>query len=143
MAMVRSALTPRRRFHMSHVRSGRAANVVLENAAERVYVGDCYGDLPIKGWFVVRAENVVLLGELDPARQDADVKHLKRVDTDIIVKLRKVQREKEEERRKVRRSRDATALGRARERLTTVSRLRTAQVMLDFVDELMIGDDGF
>ncbi len=114
---------------------------------ERVYVGDSYGDLPIKGWFVVRAENVVVLGELDPARRDADVKHLKRVDADIIAKLRKVQRAKDEERRKVsqrgltrRRSLALIATDvPARARCVRVM----VQVMLDFVDELMVGDDGF
>jgi hypothetical protein len=74
--------------------------VVLEGAVERIYVGSSYGDVPIPGWFIVRAENVVLLGEVDEAKKDQDVKDLKRVDADIILKLRKIQREKEDERRK-------------------------------------------
>jgi len=39
------------------------ANVVLENAIERIYVKDTYGDIPL-GLFVIRGENVVLLGEI-------------------------------------------------------------------------------
>jgi hypothetical protein len=40
-----------------------AANVVLEGACERVIVGDLYCDVPL-GLYVIRGENVVLIGEL-------------------------------------------------------------------------------
>lgn len=40
-----------------------AANVVLENTVERTYVGDCFGDRHV-GLFLIRGENVVLLGEV-------------------------------------------------------------------------------
>ncbi|GMP36980.1 hypothetical protein CsSME_00008896 [Camellia sinensis var. sinensis] len=39
------------------------ANVVLEGACERVIVGDLYSDIPL-GLYVIRGENVVLIGEL-------------------------------------------------------------------------------
>lgn len=39
------------------------ANVVLENTIERIHVGKQYGDIP-RGVFIVRGENVVLLGEI-------------------------------------------------------------------------------
>lgn len=39
------------------------ANVVLEGACERVIVGDLYCDVPL-GLYVIRGENVVLIGEL-------------------------------------------------------------------------------
>lgn len=39
------------------------ANVVLEGACERVIVGDLYCDIPL-GLYVIRGENVVLIGEL-------------------------------------------------------------------------------
>ena len=42
------------------------ANLVLEAAVERVIVGNLYAEIPL-GLYVVRGENVVLLGELDPA----------------------------------------------------------------------------
>lgn len=45
------------------------ANAVLENALERVIVGDLYCDLPL-GLYVIRGENVVLIGELDPEREE-------------------------------------------------------------------------
>lgn len=40
-----------------------AANAVLEGACERVIVGDLYSDIPL-GLYVIRGENVVLIGEL-------------------------------------------------------------------------------
>ncbi|RUS18577.1 hypothetical protein BC937DRAFT_88606 [Endogone sp. FLAS-F59071] len=39
------------------------ANLVLQDTIERIYVGDCYGDIP-RGIFIIRGENVVLLGEI-------------------------------------------------------------------------------
>lgn len=45
------------------------ANAVLENAFERVIVGELYCDLP-RGLYVIRGENVVLIGEMDPDRED-------------------------------------------------------------------------
>ncbi|KAK1683414.1 hypothetical protein QYE76_044262 [Lolium multiflorum] len=40
------------------------ANVVLQGACERVIVGELYCDVPL-GLYVIRGENVVLIGELD------------------------------------------------------------------------------
>ncbi|CDH58516.1 u6 snrna-associated sm-like protein lsm1 [Lichtheimia corymbifera JMRC:FSU:9682] len=40
------------------------ANLVLQDTIERIYVGNCYGDIP-RGIFLIRGENVVLLGEID------------------------------------------------------------------------------
>lgn len=39
------------------------ANIVLQKTIERIYVGQEYGDIP-RGIFIVRGENVVLLGEI-------------------------------------------------------------------------------
>ncbi|XP_010876651.1 U6 snRNA-associated Sm-like protein LSm1 isoform X2 [Esox lucius] len=39
------------------------ANLVLQQTVERIHVGKKYGDLP-RGIFIVRGENVVLLGEI-------------------------------------------------------------------------------
>jgi len=44
-------------------------NAVLENALERIIVGDLYCDIPL-GLYVIRGENVVLIGELDPEREE-------------------------------------------------------------------------
>ena len=78
--------------------SRRAANIVLSDAYERVYVGKHYGDIPVKGWFIARAENVVLVGELDG--KEADVAALTRVDADKIQELRKEERARDAEKRK-------------------------------------------
>jgi len=43
------------------------ANLVLEKATERIIVGNLYAEVPL-GLYVVRGENVVLLGEIDEAR---------------------------------------------------------------------------
>ncbi|XP_046750121.1 U6 snRNA-associated Sm-like protein LSm1 [Diprion similis] len=40
------------------------ANLVLHRTIERIHVGKEYGDIP-RGVFIVRGENVVLLGEID------------------------------------------------------------------------------
>lgn len=39
------------------------ANLVLHQTVERIHVGKKFGDIP-RGIFVVRGENVVLLGEV-------------------------------------------------------------------------------
>ncbi|KAL9270251.1 Sm-like protein [Drosera capensis] len=55
------------------------ANAVLEGAYERVIVGDLYSDIPL-GLYVIRGENVVLIGEVDLEREDLPP-HMKRVST--------------------------------------------------------------
>ncbi|AYO44230.1 U6 snRNA-associated Sm-like protein LSm1 [Malassezia restricta CBS 7877] len=45
------------------------ANLVLQEAIERIFVGNRYGDVP-KGTFIVRGENVVLMGEIDLDKED-------------------------------------------------------------------------
>uniref|UniRef100_A0A7S0N6E1 U6 snRNA-associated Sm-like protein LSm1 n=1 Tax=Pyramimonas obovata TaxID=1411642 RepID=A0A7S0N6E1_9CHLO len=44
------------------------ANLVLEDAYERIIVGDQYGDIPL-GLYIIRGENVVLLGQIDPEKE--------------------------------------------------------------------------
>ena len=39
------------------------ANLVLQDAIERIFVDDIYGDI-YAGIYVIRGENVVLLGEI-------------------------------------------------------------------------------
>ncbi|KAJ1821269.1 hypothetical protein GGH91_006088 [Coemansia sp. RSA 2671] len=46
------------------------ANLVLQDSLERIYVGDAYGDIE-RGVFIIRGENVVLLGEIDCDIEDA------------------------------------------------------------------------
>ena len=40
-----------------------SANLLLQDTIERIHVGKEYGDIP-RGLFVVRGENVVLMGEV-------------------------------------------------------------------------------
>ncbi|KAJ2083168.1 hypothetical protein H4R24_000998 [Coemansia sp. RSA 988] len=46
------------------------ANLVLQDSLERIYVGDAYGDIE-RGVFIIRGENVVLLGEIDGDLEDS------------------------------------------------------------------------
>ena len=75
-----------------------AANIVLSDVVERVYIDQFYGDIVIKGWFIARAENVVLVGEIEG---DADTANLTRVDEERIKQLRKEERARDADKRKV------------------------------------------
>lgn len=64
------------------------ANLVLEHSIERIIVGDQYADIPL-GLQLIRGENVVLLGEVDPEREipagltrvaEHDIKRAQRVE---------------------------------------------------------------
>ncbi len=46
------------------------ANLVLHETIERIHIDKQYGDIP-RGIFLVRGENVVLAGEIDPSRENA------------------------------------------------------------------------
>ncbi|KAE8699402.1 hypothetical protein F3Y22_tig00110578pilonHSYRG00002 [Hibiscus syriacus] len=61
------------------------ANAVLEGACERVIVGDLYCDIPL-GLYVIRGENVVLIGELDLEREELPP-HMTRVS---VAEIRRV-----------------------------------------------------
>lgn len=70
------------------------ANLVLHQSVERIHVNSMYGDIP-KGIFVVRGENVVLLGEVDPDNEERD--GLEKVSIATILDARsKMLKEKEE-----------------------------------------------
>ncbi|XP_070539844.1 U6 snRNA-associated Sm-like protein LSm1 [Ptychodera flava] len=71
------------------------ANLVLQYTIERIHVGKKYGDIP-RGVFVVRGENVVLLGEIDIENEDK--KELQQVTIDEILEAqREEQQAKQEE----------------------------------------------
>jgi len=73
------------------------ANLVLEQTIERIHVGKQYGDIP-RGIFIVRGENVVLLGEIDAERESANT--LTKVSVEEILDAqRKELAEKEEKER--------------------------------------------
>ena len=48
---------------ITHLHFVLAANLVIHKTIERIHVGKQYGDIP-RGVFVVRGENVMLLGEI-------------------------------------------------------------------------------
>ncbi|KAJ4959535.1 hypothetical protein NE237_026646 [Protea cynaroides] len=67
------------------------ANAVLEGACERVIVGDLYCDIPL-GLYVIRGENVVLIGELDLEREELPP-HMTRVSATEIRRAQKAERD--------------------------------------------------
>jgi U6 snRNA-associated Sm-like protein LSm1 len=76
------------------------ANLVLHRTIERIHVGKKYGDIP-RGIFVVRGENVVLLGEID--LENEGKQPLEQVAIDDILEMQReeqLQRQEEEERKK-------------------------------------------
>uniref|UniRef100_A0ACB8EXG5 Sm-like protein n=1 Tax=Sphaerodactylus townsendi TaxID=933632 RepID=A0ACB8EXG5_9SAUR len=77
-----------------------AANLVLHQTVERIHVGKKYGDIP-RGIFVVRGENVVLLGEID-LEKESDTP-LQQVSIEEILEVQRVEQQakQESEKRKV------------------------------------------
>lgn len=76
------------------------ANLVLHRTIERIHVGKKYGDIP-RGIFIVRGENVVLLGEVD--LESDNMKSLEEVPIDEILEMQRdeqIQKQAEEERKK-------------------------------------------
>ncbi|KAG4190164.1 hypothetical protein ERO13_A07G015600v2 [Gossypium hirsutum] len=67
------------------------ANVVLEGACERVIVGNLYCDIPL-GLYVIRGENVVLIGELDLEKEELP-SHMTAVSAAEIKRAQKAERE--------------------------------------------------
>ncbi|KAH7441031.1 hypothetical protein KP509_03G022200 [Ceratopteris richardii] len=67
------------------------ANVVIEDAVERIIVGEQFCDVSL-GLYIIRGENVVLIGELDPAREELP-SHMQRVSYKMIEEARKAERE--------------------------------------------------
>lgn len=67
------------------------ANVVLEGACERIIVGGLYCDIPL-GLYVIRGENVVLIGELDLEKEELPA-HMTRVSTAEIKRAQKAEKD--------------------------------------------------
>ena len=68
------------------------ANLVLESAVERIVVGNLYAEV-VLGLYVVRGENVVLLGEIDDARDPPYL--LQRVSEADIRQAQRAEKEQE------------------------------------------------
>ncbi|XP_041477294.1 U6 snRNA-associated Sm-like protein LSm1 [Lytechinus variegatus] len=75
------------------------ANLVLHRTIERIHVGRQYGDIP-RGVFVVRGENVVLLGEVDTENENNH--HLEEVSIDEILEAQRAEQLKNQEEEKTR-----------------------------------------
>jgi len=77
------------RTHKKHLNLKRTrsfdqfSNMVLVDACERVIVGDTFGDVPL-GSYIVRGENLVLLGAVDEAESEAGPPGLRRLSADEI-----------------------------------------------------------
>ncbi|OJJ32315.1 hypothetical protein ASPWEDRAFT_657935 [Aspergillus wentii DTO 134E9] len=71
------------------------ANLVLQDTIEKVYVGNLYADIP-RGIFIVRGENVLLLGEIDLDREDDVPTTVQKASPQEVFELKK----KEEDARK-------------------------------------------
>lgn len=74
------------------------ANLVLQDTIERIHVGEEYGDIP-RGIFVIRGENVVLLGEIDQESEKSSP--LKEVSVDQILESQRAETQAKEKQEKV------------------------------------------
>lgn len=68
--------------------------MALEDTVERIAVGDCFGDLPL-GLYIVRGENVALMGEMDDEKEQELLKNkiLKEVSLEKISEMAKKEQE--------------------------------------------------
>jgi len=84
------------RIFIGYLRSvDQFANLVLQQTVERIHVGKLYGEEQI-GSFVIRGENVVLMGEID--MENEEPKSLTKVSISKIKEERnRVQKDKEEQ----------------------------------------------
>jgi len=79
------------------------ANIVLEDTKERIYLEDKYGEKNI-GLYLIRGENVVLLGEMDPEKDDIVTKtKLKKIPFEEIKKAFKDDQQQKEQQAKQKR----------------------------------------
>ncbi len=63
-------------------------NIVLQDTVERHVVDQMYGDIPL-GLYIIRGENIVLLGEIDE-EVEASQTHLREVTVDEILEAEQV-----------------------------------------------------
>ena len=74
---------------------------MLHQTIERIHVGQSYGDIP-RGVFVVRGENVVLLGEIDQEKTEPGALGLVEVSLEEILEKQAVQQQEKEETDRIR-----------------------------------------
>ncbi|KAF4399354.1 hypothetical protein G4B88_022437 [Cannabis sativa] len=111
------------------------ANAVLEGACERVIVGELYCDMPL-GLYVIRGENVVLIGELDLEREELPP-HMTRVSPAEIKRAQKAEREASDLKGTMRKRMESiifrTIIGFPVLRFSTMSSVWALLVVLSFV----------
>lgn len=66
------------------------ANLMLQDTIERIHVGDQYGDIP-RGVFLIRGENVVLLGEIDAHTESNENTSLRKVGVEEILEAQRAE----------------------------------------------------
>ncbi|KAB8067679.1 hypothetical protein BDV29DRAFT_85068 [Aspergillus leporis] len=64
------------------------ANLVLQDTIERLYAGNLYAEVP-RGIFLVRGENVLLLGEIDLDKEDDIPPHVQKAPVQEVFELKK------------------------------------------------------
>ncbi|KAM7344447.1 U6 snRNA-associated Sm-like protein LSm1 [Cochliomyia hominivorax] len=74
------------------------ANLVLHRTIERIHVGNEYGDIP-RGVFIIRGENVVLLGEID--REKESKLPLEEISVDEILDAQRREQEQRQEKHRL------------------------------------------
>ncbi|XP_055855726.1 U6 snRNA-associated Sm-like protein LSm1 [Episyrphus balteatus] len=74
------------------------ANLVLHRTIERIHVGNEYGDIP-RGVFLIRGENVVLLGEID--REKESNLPLKEISVEEILDAQRREQEQRQEKHRL------------------------------------------
>nr|CAH0108629.1 unnamed protein product [Daphnia galeata] len=75
------------------------ANLVLHRTIERIHVGKEYGDIP-RGVFIVRGENVALLGEIDLEKEE--LIPLKQVGVEEILEAQRLEQDEKQAKEKIR-----------------------------------------
>mmetsp|Transcript_12658 Transcript_12658/g.43964 ORF Transcript_12658/g.43964 Transcript_12658/m.43964 type:complete len:142 (+) Transcript_12658:3-428(+) len=69
------------------------SNIIMQETVERIVVGDLYADISL-GTYIVRGENVVLMGQVDP-NLEHDMGGLRRVSEAEIKQAQKAEKEAE------------------------------------------------
>lgn len=80
-----------------HTLTRRQGNLVLQDTIERLFVQDLYADIE-RGLFLVRGENVLLLGEIDLDKDDYIPEPFQAAPVEKVFALKKAE---DQERKKV------------------------------------------
>ncbi|KAJ9218668.1 hypothetical protein DTO271D3_6950 [Paecilomyces variotii] len=77
------------------------ANLVLQDTIERIYAGNLFADIP-RGIYLVRGENVLLLGEIDLDREDDVPPNWQKAPVQEVFELKKKEDSERKQRDKTR-----------------------------------------